>query len=421
MARRRGFFAELQRQAEIAAREQARRERQAEQANQTAIRAAERDRKAQERAVAQMSRADAVEQKRLAKEAQEAHLVSMAAEVERLNAELALRYEAIDSLLPAALGRDPYVDLTGMRAEVVHPPFDRDDLEAPVPEPTPLVDPPPPKYAPPPAPTGLKAVLGKKAHEKAVAEAAAAHEQAMAAWQAVLPQWEAARQEAAVKRAEAEAARVATLAQERGRYAAECASREAEVAQRNDALETLASDLGYGSVEAVEEYLAIVFSESPYPPDFAVSREPEFDASTAELRLRVLVPGPDKLCSLAAYKYTKSADEITPSVLSQKACRDRYAGAVHHVALRSLHEVFKSDRRGLIKTISLEVGTETIDPATGNERYVPFVAVGAERESFLALELSNVVPAATLEHLGAAVSKKPYDLVSADGSGVRRA
>jgi len=40
---------------------------------------------------------------------------------------------------------------------------------------------------------------------------------------------------------------------------------------------------------------------------------------------------------------------------------------VHQVALRSFHEVFEADRRGLIRSISLEVGTETIDPATGVE------------------------------------------------------
>ena len=135
--------------------------------------------------------------------------------------------------------------------------------------------------------------------------------------------------------------------------------------------------------------------------------------------LRVLVPGPDKVPSTSAYKYTKSSDEITSTSLSQKACKDRYAGAVHQVALRSMHEVFEADRHGHIKTISLEVGTETIDPATGREVYLLFVAAGAERNSFLELDLANVVPAATLSHLGAAVSKNPFGLVAADASGIR--
>jgi len=68
----------------------------------------------------------------------------------------------------------------------------------------------------------------------------------------------------------------------------------------------------------------------------------------------------------------------------------------------------------------LTVGTETIDPATGRETFVPFVVAGAEREAFLQFDLSAVVPEATLVHLGAAVSKNPYSLAAADAKGVRR-
>ena len=75
------------------------------------------------------------------------------------------------------------------------------------------------------------------------------------------------------------------------------------------------------------------------------------------------MPSPDTLppSDTKSYKYTRSSDEITKSTLSQKARKDRYSGAVYQVALRSLHEVFEADRRGIIKTVSLEVGTYTTD------------------------------------------------------------
>ena len=163
----------------------------------------------------------------------------------------------------------------------------------------------------------------------------------------------------------------------------------------------------------------MVLSNSVYPPAFPVSHRFSFDVSNAELQLRVLVPGPSAIPRIKRYKHMKSSDEISETSLSQKACRDRYADAVNAVAIRSLHEVFEADRRALIKTISLEVGTEATDPATGREVYIPFVATGAERESFLEFELSSVVPKATLRHLGATVSKNPYDLLAIDPSGVR--
>ena len=119
--------------------------------------------------------------------------------------------------------------------------------------------------------------------------------------------------------------------------------------------------------------------------------------------------------------YVKESDQITETQLSQKAQRDRYSGAIHQVALRSIHEIFEADRRGIVRTISLEVGTSTISPATGRETYIPFVSAAAERASFLEIDLSAVVPNATLKHLGAAVSKNPFGLVPADTKGVRRA
>jgi restriction system protein len=417
---KRGFFAELQRQAEAAAREQARRARQQEQANNAAMRAAEQARKAQERAVAQQSRANDAEQKRRVKEAREAHIAAMTAEVERQNSELMQMYEAIDSLLPAVLGTDVSVDLAEMRVVAEHPPFDRTDLETPIPAPPAILDAPQPVFTPPPAPKGLLAALGKKGHEKAVAAATASYEQAVGLWRSELARNESARQAAASQHAEAEANRVQALEAERGRYVAECSAREQQAAEHNDAIDKLIANLGYGTADAVEEYVSIVFSKSPYPPRFPVDHDLEFDGASAELRLRVLVPGPDKIPTTSAFKYTKSADEIVASSLSQKACKDRYIGAIHHVALRSLHEVFVADARGLIKTISLEVGTQTIDPATGREVYVPFVAAGVERESFSELDLSNVVPLAALGHLGAAVSKSPFDLIAANASGIRR-
>jgi restriction system protein len=48
------------------------------------------------------------------------------------------------------------------------------------------------------------------------------------------------------------------------------------------------------------------------------------------------------------------------------------------------------------------------------------VVVAADREKFTQFDLSKVVPKATLEHLGAALSKSPSDLTPADTSrGVR--
>lgn len=416
---RRGFFAELQHQSKVAARE-ADRARAAQVRHHAAtVRESERAHKAARRAATQAERASESERKRLEKEVRDAHVAAMQATVEERNAELAEIYDDIDSLLAATLDVDDFVDLEQLRQTVEHPPFSQTDLEQPIPSPTPLPDPDEPLYTEPATPSGL---FGrKKKHAELIASAQDAHAEAHRAWQAEVASMPERRQAALEQHARVEAERVRRLEEARAAYAAECEAREAQVAAQNAELDALIANLGYGTTDAVEEYISIVLSNSVYPEQFPVRHEFTFDPATAELALRCLVPGPTEVPTVKAYKYTKSTDEITEAALSQKATKDRYAGAVHQVALRTLHEVFEADRRGLVRSISLEVGTETIDPATGIKGYVPFVAVGAQRETFLAFDLSEVVPTATLKHLGAAVSKDPLGLAPADLSGIRKA
>jgi restriction system protein len=120
------------------------------------------------------------------------------------------------------------------------------------------------------------------------------------------------------------------------------------------------------------------------------------------------------------YKYVKAKDEVASTALTVKEQKERFSSAVWQVATRVLHEVFEADRSGKIHSISLTVGATHIAPHSGLAEFVPLVIVAADRPTFLTFNLSNVVPQATLAHLGAAMSKSPFDMTPADTStGVR--
>ncbi len=420
----RGFFAVLQHQIRVAARERERENREGVRRHAAAVREAEQTRRASERAQTQFARATEAERKRSLKRsvtsATLAHLAALEAQVIKRNGKLEETYEEIDSLLSSTLEVDDYVDLNSLRVKASHPPFDRSHLQAPIPQPESIPTPSEPVLVPPKPPTGLAALFGKKKYAEAVETAQRAHGEALAQWRAACRDVFARNQNAKQKHAQDEVQRLELLKSERERYQKECVARESEAADSNSRLDELITNLGYGTAEAIQEYVSIVLSNSVYPQHFQVTHEYEFDPSTAELRLQVRVPGPNEVSEIKQYKYTKASDEITSTSLSQKECRERYAGAIHQVALRSFHEVFESDRRGLIKTISLEVSTNTVDPATGQRTYIPFLIAAAERESFLAFDLSAVMPALTLGKLGAAVSKNPYGLAPAERAGVRK-
>lgn len=330
-------------------------------------------------------------------------------------------YEEIDTLLSSTLGVDDFVDLNTLRVTPEHPPFDAKGLDVPLSRPQEVPLPEEPILVLPDPPTGLGKFFGTRKYEEAVADAKRQHERAVADWRAAALNVVRRRKLADEAYARAEAERLKRLANAQVQYRKECAAREADAEAKNERVSDLIANLGYGTPEAIQEYIGIVLSNSVYPEYFQVDHDFEFDHAVAELRLHVTVPPPESLPTVKAYKYAKAQDAIASTELSQKDCRERYASAIHQVALRSLHEVFEADRRGLIRTISLEVGTRGVDPATGHPTDVCFVSVGAERESFLQLQLSAVVPSATLSRLGASLSKNPYALAPTDRGGVRRA
>jgi len=259
-----------------------------------------------------------------------------------------------------------------------------------------------------------KAIFGrKKKRAEAIRMARVAYTEAQTVWESEMSRVQAQRKSRAEQYAQDERSRAAELEKEKSRFVA-------EVNEHNKKLDELIANLGYGTAEAIQEYVSIVVSNSEYPEHFPVEHEFNFEPATAELDMKVLVPPPCDFPHVKTYKYVKSSDKITETLLAQRDLKSRYAGAIHQVGIRSIHEVFEADRRGIIRAISLEVGTKTIVPATGKFSYLPLLAVAVSKDVFMDFDLSSIDPAATLKHLGAAISKNPYGLVTIDVAGIRR-
>ncbi len=342
-------------------------------------------------------------------------------EVASLNAQVAELADELGSILSATLEVDDFVDLERFRVKAEHPAFPRADLEVATPAAHVITASAEPSLVEPEAPTGMSAVFGgKKKHAAALAAAQASFATEHEAWQAevaAIP----ARQLAEMRKHDGrEHERLVALEQAREEYRRQSDQREVEAATANAALDELIGGVADGVDSAIREYVGIVLGNSVYPEVLAVQHEFEFDTELNELTLTVLVSPPERLPEEKEYRFVKARDEITASLLTKKDLKARYADVIHQVALRSIHEIFEADRTGHVNTIALSVATDGIDPATGLPDRRVFVAVAAERSSFVSFDLTNIVPLATLQHLGASVSKSPYDLVGIDGSqGVR--
>lgn len=418
---KRGFFAEMNYQAQQAEKRSRAQQAASYRARAAAEREADRSRKAAERARLAASRASLADQKAAEREAERLHVEFRLAEVASLNSDLARIYEEIDGLLGWTLEIDDHIDLESLRSTAEHPPFDPGVLDNPTPAMPELVYPPEPTYVEPSGPSALGAAFGgKKRHQEAVERARSGYEAARLQWHEEATALHAAYVAAQARREDVERRRVASLAAAKSAYDEACRQREAEAEARNQELDKFINELAFDVESAIQQYVGIVLSNSVYPEAFPVAHDYQFSLDTRELTLTATVPEPSTIPAVKEYKYLKAKDEIAATSLPVKAQKDRYASAVWQVAVRTLHEVFEADRAGKVHSIALTVGVDRIAPATGRPETVPLVIVSADRESFNSFDLEKVVPQATLAHLGAAVSKSPFDLTPADTSrGVR--
>ena len=415
-------MAEINRQIQQDARRREQQQRQAAREQAAAQRRAEQAARQAERARVQAEKALAAEQKKAQQEAKRLHVEAKEAEVSARNAELAAVFGEIDSILVDTLEVDDYVDLETLRQVVEHPPFQPGHLADALSRPDPVEAPPKPEFvAPAGEPKKFSLSIGaKRKYAELLASAQAEHDEAVQAWQEEVANVPSRQEEQDRAYQAAEDQRVQQLEAARAAYEVECQQREDETAEANRALDELIANLGYGVEDAVQEYVSIVLGNSVYPDSFPVVHEFRFDSQHGELTLEVAVPEPASIPSIRQFKYVKARDEITETSLSQKDQKERYANAVTQVAVRTLHEIFEADRAGRIQTISLTVSTQAIDPGTGHMTDIPLIAVASDRTTFEHLDLSNIVPSATLAHLKASVSKNPFGLVPIDLSkGVR--
>ncbi|MFF2082410.1 hypothetical protein ACFVVM_01480 [Nocardia sp. NPDC058176] len=420
MARRRGFFAELQHQHRQAQQRQAQQQRAAIRAHDAAVREAQRYAREQQRATAAFQRASAADRATAERAAKAAHIAAREAEVVEKNARLNATYEEIDNLLAATLEVDDWVDLEALRESPGEIAFDGHELLTPSPTPRYHALPERPIFVAPAPPTGISGALG--GNRKHAAQMEAAHREyaeLTQRWQHSLGRIFELNAQIRTRWREAESARLAALADARRQHEHSVTQRHREIAESNARLDDLISGLRQRRPAAMDEYVGIVLANSVYPEAFEVSHEHSFDAGDRELRITVLAPHPDTFPTTKTYRYNKANDEITESPLPATERKRRYASAVARLALRTAHEVFEADREEIIDSIALTVAVDAIDSATGHDTRVDLVRLATDRADFLPIDLSRVEPADTLAHLAGAVSKNPYGLVPLANHGVR--
>lgn len=217
--------------------------------------------------------------------------------------------------------------------------------------------------------------------ERAAAEAAEAAERLKAEHEVAVGRWEAAKREYEQEQAAANEAI--------GRH------REAYLA---------------GDPEALVEYCELVLSRSQYPDSFPQEFDLNYNPETKVLVVDYLLPALEDLPTLKEVTYVKSRDELKEKHLSERDLNKLYDDALYQITLRTIHELYESDRVEGLDGVVCNGFVKTIDRATGKQVQPCVLSVQARREEFLAIDLAHVEPKTCFKALKGVGSSKLHTI-----------
>ena len=352
-------------------------QREAERVRTKAAREAERARKAYERA----SVADKKEQARL-------YIESRAAQVQLQNEQLGQCVQVLEHLLLDSLSVDPYIDLQKLKQTPDVPPFNPGSVAI-------AEAPPPPHMYTVPELSGFQKLLpgAKEKYDQKVKIKQKEYEVHMAGY--------------AIRERERQQA----LNLARTNYEQYVAQERQRVAALNEEINTLQRELLTGTPQAVIEYFTMVLSSSVYPPDgFPQHTKLAYVPESKQLVVEYDLPLFGVIPEVGTYKYVKAKDSITESSRSLTQRRSLYTSVIAQITLRTLYELLKADRMGLLDVIVFNGYVESFDRGTGHSIRICLITIRTNRDIFTKLDLRQVDPQACLAVLNASFSKSPAEL-----------
>ncbi|MBL7145509.1 MAG: restriction endonuclease [Phycisphaerae bacterium] len=185
---------------------------------------------------------------------------------------------------------------------------------------------------------------------------------------------------------------------------------EEEKQRDNEALENIKSRYRDKDPKAIEEYCDLVLSGSQYPDYFPQNWVLEYREDSRIAVVEFDLPAPAQLPTVESYKYIKSHDEVSEKVLTQAARKKLYDSAIYQICIRTLHELFEADVINALDAVAFNGLVTNINPATGMEETKLIMSIVANKDQFIAFDLSQVNPKATFKHMKGVAAVSLVDL-----------
>jgi len=174
---------------------------------------------------------------------------------------------------------------------------------------------------------------------------------------------------------------------------------EEEKRRDNEALENIKLRYKEKDPKAIEEYCDLVLNSSQYPDYFPQNWVLEYRKDSRIAIVEYDLPAPDKLPMVESYKYIKSRDEVSEKTLTQAARKKLYNSVIYQLCIRTIHELFEADVINALDAVAFNGLVTNTNPATGIKETKLIMSIVANKEQFIAFDLSQVDPKATFKHM----------------------
>jgi restriction system protein len=185
---------------------------------------------------------------------------------------------------------------------------------------------------------------------------------------------------------------------------------EKEKQRDNEALENVKLRYNEKDPKAIEEYCDLVLNGSQYPDYFPKNWVLEYREDSRIAVVEYDLPSPDQLPTVESYKYIKTRDEVSEKALTLAARKKLYDITIYQICIRTLHELFEADVVNALDAVAFNGFVSNTNPATGIEETKLIMSIVADKDQFIAFDLSQVDPKATFKHLKGVAAASLVDL-----------
>lgn len=168
--------------------------------------------------------------------------------------------------------------------------------------------------------------------------------------------------------------------------------------EHNDTVAQLKQDYTDAKSPGVEYYYKKALGKIEFPVKNSI-KNIHFKEEGKILVLNLLLPNPEDIPKSIDYKYIKTSDKIVENIMKKKDHDMLYESTIYQLVFSYAHIVFQLDTFDSVDLLVINGIVNYISKKTGHKEEKYILSIQIEKNSFLKLNLCNIVPIECFRYL----------------------